>query len=98
MYGSLEYVVCGGVTMREHTSMDVEIENSVVQEQFGRAAGDYTQSRVHSDPDALNRIVTLAQVRPGDVALDIATGAGHVAMALAPRIAKVIAYDLTEEM
>jgi ubiquinone/menaquinone biosynthesis C-methylase UbiE len=83
--------------MREHTIMEVEIENRV-REQFGRTAGDYTQSRVHSDPDALNKIVTLAQVRPGDVALDIATGAGHVAMALAPRIAEVIAYDLTEEM
>jgi SAM-dependent methyltransferase len=32
------------------------------------------------------------------LALDIATGAGHTALALAPHVAKVVAYDLTQEM
>jgi ubiquinone/menaquinone biosynthesis C-methylase UbiE len=32
------------------------------------------------------------------MALDIATGAGHMAMALAPHVTKVIAYDMTQEM
>ena len=83
--------------MPENPAGHAEINNRV-QEQFGRTAAGYTQSRVHSDPAALAKIVTLAQVHPGDVALDIATGAGHVAMALAPWISRVTAYDLTQEM
>lgn len=71
---------------------------SKVQEQFGRTAADYTRSAVHSDPTALDKVVRLAQPRPEDVALDIATGAGHVAIALASRVAQVIAFDLTEAM
>ena len=83
--------------MPENPLVHAEINNRV-QEQFGRAAAGYTQSRVHSDPAALAKIVTLAQVHPGDVALDVATGAGHVAIALARWISRVTAYDLTEEM
>jgi ubiquinone/menaquinone biosynthesis C-methylase UbiE len=32
------------------------------------------------------------------MALDIATGAGHMALALAAHVTKVIAYDMTKEM
>lgn len=69
-----------------------------VSAQFGAAAAAYTTSATHSDPDALRKIVELARPKPTDVALDIATGAGHTALALAPYVAKVIAYDMTEEM
>ena len=69
-----------------------------VQSQFGAAAVAYTSSGVHSDPEALRQVVTLAHPAPGDFALDIATGAGHTALALAPHVAKVVAYDLTPEM
>ncbi|HXA79119.1 MAG TPA: methyltransferase domain-containing protein [Candidatus Acidoferrales bacterium] len=69
-----------------------------VQSQFGAAAAAYGTSRVHTDGSALQRVVELARPRPDDVALDIATGAGHTALALAPRLASVIAYDLTPEM
>src|SRR5277367_1232748 len=69
-----------------------------VQSQFGAAAAAYTTSLVHNDPNALRRVVELASPKPGDAALDIATGAGHTALALAPSVARVIAYDLTREM
>jgi ubiquinone/menaquinone biosynthesis C-methylase UbiE len=69
-----------------------------VQTQFGASAEAYGTSLVHSDSNALQRVVELADPKPGDEALDIATGAGHTAMALAPRVARVIAYDLTREM
>ncbi len=69
-----------------------------VQSQFGAAAANYGTSLVHSDSNALKRVVELASPKPGDVALDIATGAGHTALALAPHVASVIAYDLTREM
>jgi ubiquinone/menaquinone biosynthesis C-methylase UbiE len=69
-----------------------------VQSQFGAAAKAYGTSLVHADSNALERVVELAEPKPGDAALDIATGAGHTALALAPRVARVIAYDLTREM
>lgn len=69
-----------------------------VAAQFGAAAEAYTTSLTHSDPAALERVVELAEPKPSDVALDIATGAGHTALALAPHVSHVIAYDLTEQM
>lgn len=69
-----------------------------VAAQFGPAAGAYSLSRTHSDPAALEHVVALARPRPTDTALDIATGAGHTALALAEHVAQVVAYDLTEPM
>jgi len=69
-----------------------------VRSQFGAAASAYTTSVGHSDPTLLLRVVELAQPRPSDRALDIATGAGHTALALAPLVAEVVAFDLTRQM
>jgi ubiquinone/menaquinone biosynthesis C-methylase UbiE len=74
-----------------------EIHGRVVA-QFGAAAKAYTVSPTHSDAAALERVVELARPKPKDMALDIATGAGHTALALAPHVAQVVAYDLTELM
>jgi ubiquinone/menaquinone biosynthesis C-methylase UbiE len=69
-----------------------------VRAQFGAAAAAYTTSPVHNDPEALRRVVQLAKPARTDRALDIATGAGHTALALAPHIAEVVAYDMTQPM
>jgi ubiquinone/menaquinone biosynthesis C-methylase UbiE len=69
-----------------------------VSAQFGPAAAAYSHSLVHSDRSALRKVVELACAKPGDLALDIATGAGHTALALAPHVTEVIAYDVTQEM
>jgi ubiquinone/menaquinone biosynthesis C-methylase UbiE len=70
----------------------------LVNSQFGPAAAAYTSSLTHSDPEALRRVVELAAPKSSELALDIATGAGHTALALAPHVAQVMAYDLTEPM
>lgn len=79
-----------------------KVEASKVHErvsaQFGPSAAAYSHSLVHSDPGALRKVVELACPKPGDLALDIATGAGHTALALAPHVTKVVAYDMTQEM
>jgi ubiquinone/menaquinone biosynthesis C-methylase UbiE len=79
-----------------------QVEASKVHErvsaQFGPTAAAYSRSLVHSDPGALRKAVELARPKPEDMALDIATGAGHMALALAPHVTKVIAYDMTQEM
>jgi ubiquinone/menaquinone biosynthesis C-methylase UbiE len=69
-----------------------------VNTQFGAAAAAYSVSPTHGDPAALQKVVELAQPRPEHEVLDIATGAGHTAMALAPHVARVVAYDMTEQM
>ena len=71
---------------------------SLVQERFGAFAATYATSRPHAKGNSLTRLVEL--VAPGEtwVALDIATGAGHVALAFAPRVAHVVASDLTPQM
>ncbi len=81
----------------QDTDASTQIHRRVAA-QFGAAAEAYTNSLTHSDPSALDRVVELARPKPNDVALDIATGAGHTALSLAPHVASVIAYDLTEPM
>ena len=69
-----------------------------VRTTFGRAAAAYTASAGHADAEALARVVVFAEPHPADRALDVATGAGHTALALAPHVAEVIALDITPEM
>jgi len=69
-----------------------------VQEQFGATAAAYTVSAGHGDKAALHALVALARVKPDFVVLDIATGAGHTALAFAPHVREVVAYDLTRAM
>ncbi|HSB68768.1 MAG TPA: methyltransferase domain-containing protein [Candidatus Methylomirabilis sp.] len=65
---------------------------------FGQRAARYTTSPAHADPQILARVVALAVPQPDWVALDIATGTGHTALALAPHVRAVIGIDLTPEM
>ena len=69
-----------------------------VKSQFGPVAERYTTSRTHANPEELARFVALARPEPSDRVLDVATGAGHAALALAPHVSTVIAYDLTAAM
>jgi ubiquinone/menaquinone biosynthesis C-methylase UbiE len=71
---------------------------SLAQERFGAFAASYATSRSHAKGGSLPRLVELVAPQPGWRALDIATGAGHVALALAPHVAHVVASDLTPQM
>ena len=71
---------------------------SLVQQRFGAFAQSYATSLPHAMGDSLRRLVELMAPRPGWTALDIATGAGHVALALATHVAHVVACDLTPQM
>jgi ubiquinone/menaquinone biosynthesis C-methylase UbiE len=71
---------------------------SLAQERFGAFAATYATSRPHAKGGSLARLVELVAPQPTWIALDIATGAGHVALALAPRLAHVVASDLTPQM
>ena len=69
-----------------------------VRRQFAATAAAYVTSEGHARGDDLAMVVELARPGPGDRALDIATGGGHTALALAPHVAEVVATDLTVEM
>ena len=46
----------------------------------------------------LREVLELAQPQPTDLALDVATGTGNTALALAPFVRRVVGLDLTREM
>jgi len=72
--------------------------HKLVQAQFGPVAAAYTNSAGHANYDALQILVNRVQPRSTDRVLDIATGAGHTAIAFAPYVSQVVAYDLTPQM
>lgn len=70
----------------------------LVQSQFGANAANYSASAVHAKGASLARLVELVVPKADWQMLDIATGAGHVALTFAPHVATVIATDITPEM
>lgn len=56
---------------------------SLAREVFGKRAAFYTTSSAHTDQAILAQVVELAQPDSSSIALDIATGTGHTAFALA---------------
>ncbi len=69
-----------------------------VQERFGEFAQRYVKSSVHGTGYSLDRLIELVAPQQGQRMLDIATGGGHVAKALAASGAMVVASDLTIPM
>ncbi|RIK47175.1 MAG: SAM-dependent methyltransferase [Chloroflexi bacterium] len=69
-----------------------------VRAQFGAHAQGYVESVRHRTGPDLQRLVELAEPTPQSIALDIATGGGHTALALSSAVGSVVASDLTPEM
>ncbi|MBX9925609.1 MAG: methyltransferase domain-containing protein [Hyphomicrobiaceae bacterium] len=66
--------------------------------QFGRNAAHYATSPVHAAGESLGLLVALTEPSADWTVLDVATGAGHTALAFAPRARHVTALDITPEM
>jgi ubiquinone/menaquinone biosynthesis C-methylase UbiE len=77
--------------------MEHQIHHRVAQ-QFGPNAAAYASSAGHANAAVLEELVALVAPGPRDRLLDIATGAGHVALAFAPRVGQAVALDLTPAM
>ena len=69
-----------------------------VRKQFSQHADYYAQSSVHAEGDTLQVILDFADPNGTEKTLDIATGTGFTAFALASKVARVVATDLTPEM
>ncbi|MDR3692160.1 MAG: methyltransferase domain-containing protein [Fimbriimonas sp.] len=70
----------------------------LVASNFGPVAANYATSAGHANKQALAELVELIVPASDSVMLDIATGAGNVALAFSPYVAKVVAFDLTPAM
>jgi len=73
-------------------------EKRDVRSSFAPVAANYVTSSFHAGPERLDEVVRLADPRPGEEVLDVATGTGNTALALAPHVGRVIGLDLTPEM
>lgn len=65
---------------------------------FAAVAANYRTSERHADPVHLRRMLATLAPRGHERVLDVATGGGHTAAALAPFVAEVVAFDLLPEM
>jgi len=72
--------------------------DTLVQHQFGPRAAAYVSSAVHASGEDLAAIGEIARRHAPARALDLGTGGGHVAYALAPHAAQVTASDLSPAM
>lgn len=70
----------------------------LVQQNFGTVAAAYVTSKVHASGPDLDWLVEAASLTGTERVLDVATGGGHTAFALAPYAAEVVALDLTRPM
>jgi ubiquinone/menaquinone biosynthesis C-methylase UbiE len=68
------------------------------EDQFGPVADFYVRSKGHAEGDDLERIVALSGATAADHVLDIATGGGHTALAMARVSGNVTATDVTSQM
>jgi ubiquinone/menaquinone biosynthesis C-methylase UbiE len=69
-----------------------------VRSRFAPVAANYARAKFHTSSERLREVLDLANPRPTDLALDVATGTGNTALALAPFVHRVVGVDLTPEM
>jgi ubiquinone/menaquinone biosynthesis C-methylase UbiE len=63
-----------------------EVIKERVRQMYSRSAEAYVTSPSHATGEDLAELLILAAPQPGDRALDISTGGGHTALAIAPHV------------
>jgi ubiquinone/menaquinone biosynthesis C-methylase UbiE len=86
------------MTDDRNATVSANLAKQRVRAQYGSVGNAYVQSAGHATGSDLERMVALAEPRPTDILLDLATGGGHVVRAFAPLVSSVIASDLTPEI
>jgi len=78
--------------------MTARTQESLAEAQFGARATEYLRSAVHAQGPDLAALAALAAGQETARVLDLGCGGGHVAYAVAPQVAEVVACDLSAEM
>ncbi len=76
--------------------MTSNAHSQVVQKQFGEQASAYLSSAVHAQGAEFALLQTALAGHSDARVLDLGCGAGHVSFHVAPLVAKVAAYDLSQ--
>ncbi|MEO8955780.1 MAG: class I SAM-dependent methyltransferase [Ktedonobacteraceae bacterium] len=84
--------------MPDTTQPDADAKKAQVQDYFSRTAESYVASFSHKGGGDLQRLLEIGEWNTDQYALDIATGGGHTALAVAPLVAQVMVSDLTPRM
>lgn len=69
-----------------------------VRSRFAPVAANYARATFHTSSERLREVLDLAHPKRTDLVLDVATGTGNTALALAPFVRQVVGVDLTREM
>ncbi len=77
---------------------DHEEKKARVRDYFSRTAESYVSSASHRSGSDLARLIELGEWDAQQRALDVATGGGHTALAVAPHVGSVTVSDLTPRM
>jgi ubiquinone/menaquinone biosynthesis C-methylase UbiE len=88
----------GEATMTHTSSQNNQEKKVQVQEYFSRTASGYVSSAALRSGKDLKRLVEVGEWQAQHHALDIATGGGHAAFAIAPHVARITVTDLTPVM
>jgi ubiquinone/menaquinone biosynthesis C-methylase UbiE len=76
-----------------------ETHDEEIRKQFSRQAVHFNEDgRTLSSAEYLQWVVGCLNLKPDFVVLDVAAGTGHLGRAIAPRVQRVIAVDMTPEM
>ncbi|MGH7933901.1 MAG: class I SAM-dependent methyltransferase [Candidatus Binataceae bacterium] len=81
--------------MPSQTRANPSHHKDVIRAEFTRQADAYAAAPAITDAERLARLVAAINPLPGARALEVATGPGYVAMALAARCHEVVGLDLT---
>ena len=73
-------------------------KKGLVERFFGAHAEGYAKSPSHAQGEDLMALIEALKPTQDDLALDVATGTGFTALALAPRVRHVTGIDVTNEM
>lgn len=72
--------------------------SQLVKASFGPNAQKYADSKIFASGKSLERMLEVVAPRPHWLALDIATGGGHNALAISKHVGRAIATDITPQM
>jgi ubiquinone/menaquinone biosynthesis C-methylase UbiE len=83
---------------RRATSIALVKRKGSVERFFGQHAEDYSKSQSHARGSDLTALLAALRPKNTDIVLDVATGTGFTALALAKLVRRVIGIDVTREM